>query len=124
MKLLNKILLVLTILLLLATLQYESNEGMTTVKTEDNTMTPTKEGSEDDMPLTSVSPIPIEKVQKGDSLFFLKDDAFADVVMYNSDIVGNTVTKLGLNKCIENTNCHNCVEYGLTGSALCFPDKK
>lgn len=44
---------------------------------------------------------------------------FEDLVVYNNDPDG----RIGLDKCIENCKGY-CVEYGLTGSAYCFPVKE
>lgn len=41
---------------------------------------------------------------------------FDDMIVYDNDADG----RLGLDKCIEKCNGY-CVEYGLTGSAYCFP---
>lgn len=41
---------------------------------------------------------------------------FDDIVVYDNDKDG----RIGLDKCIENCNGY-CVEYGMTGSANCFP---
>ncbi len=44
---------------------------------------------------------------------------FDDMVVYDNSQDG----RLGLDKCIEKCNGY-CVEYGLTGSAYCFPHKE
>ena len=47
---------------------------------------------------------------------FLYDKLFDDVTIYDNDADG----RLGLDKCLE-ANCGVCLEYGVTGNALCFP---
>ncbi|ARF08828.1 hypothetical protein Catovirus_1_878 [Catovirus CTV1] len=49
----------------------------------------------------------------------LDDKLFDDVTTYENDEDG----RLGLDKCIA-ANCGVCLEYGLTGNALCFPKKE
>lgn len=49
---------------------------------------------------------------------FLDDKLFQDVLTFDNDEDG----RLGLDKCLE-SNCGICVEYGLTGNAICFPKK-
>ena len=48
----------------------------------------------------------------------LNDPLFKDVVYYENDNNG----RLGLDMCIESCD-GNCVEYGQTGNAYCFPKK-
>jgi len=43
---------------------------------------------------------------------------FDDIITYDNSADG----RLGLDKCIENCKGY-CVEYGMTGSALCYPVK-
>lgn len=50
---------------------------------------------------------------------FLYDKLFDDVTTYDNDPDG----RLGLDKCLE-ANCGVCLEYGVTGNALCFPKTK
>lgn len=47
---------------------------------------------------------------------FLFDKLFDDVTTYGNDQDG----RLGLDKCLEVCN-GICLEYGVTGNALCFP---
>lgn len=47
---------------------------------------------------------------------FLYDKLFDDVTTYGNDWDG----RLGLDKCLEVCN-GVCLEYGVTGNALCFP---
>lgn len=49
----------------------------------------------------------------------LDDKLFDDVTTFENDEDG----RLGLDKCLA-ANCGTCVEYGLTGNALCFPKYK
>jgi len=52
-------------------------------------------------------------------------DLFEDPVMSDVTYFGNDVPlgRLGINKCIEKCKNGNCVEYGVTGHAHCFPPK-
>jgi hypothetical protein len=49
----------------------------------------------------------------------LNDPLFKDVIYYENN---NESGRLGLDMCIELCN-GNCVEYGQTGNAYCFPKK-
>ena len=49
----------------------------------------------------------------------LNDPLFKDVIYYENNI---QTGRLGLDMCIESCN-GNCVEYGQTGNAYCFPKK-
>lgn len=49
----------------------------------------------------------------------LNDPLFKDVIYYENNIDSG---RLGLDMCIEECN-GNCVEYGQTGNAYCFPKK-
>lgn len=44
---------------------------------------------------------------------------FGDMIVYDNDADG----RIGLDKCIEKCKGY-CVEFGQTGSAYCFPDRK
>jgi hypothetical protein len=46
------------------------------------------------------------------------DKLFNDVVMYKSDT--KDTAKAGIYECLEKCK-GNCVEYGITGNAFCFP---
>jgi len=50
----------------------------------------------------------------------LNDPLFKDVIYYDNNI---ETGRLGLDVCIEYCN-GNCVEYGQTGNAYCFPNLK
>jgi hypothetical protein len=57
---------------------------------------------------------------------YLEDSLFANVITYNNDDLDNehiTFNNLGIGKCLKNQNCESCVEYGMTGTAMCFPKK-
>jgi hypothetical protein len=49
----------------------------------------------------------------------LNDPLFSDVIYYENDM---TTGRIGVDMCIEKCN-GNCVEYGQTGNAYCFPKK-
>jgi len=50
------------------------------------------------------------------------DPLFSNVKMYENDDNDDFFTqKLGITKCIEDKNCNMCVEFGVTGTAYCFP---
>ena len=49
----------------------------------------------------------------------LNDPLFEDVIYYENDM---TTGRIGLDQCIEKCD-GNCVEYGQTGNAYCFPKK-
>lgn len=51
----------------------------------------------------------------------LNDSLFSDVKLYTNDEDGFTIKKLGINKCIEDPKCETCVEFGISGTAFCFP---
>lgn len=55
---------------------------------------------------------------------YLEDSLFANVITYTNDDVDNehmTFANLGIGKCLKNPNCESCVEFGVTGTAMCFP---
>lgn len=57
---------------------------------------------------------------------YLNDMLFADVITYHNDDLDNEHMKfenLGLGKCLKNPTCESCVEFGVTGTAMCFPKK-
>jgi len=58
----------------------------------------------------------IEDIKTGTSSF--DDKLFNDVVMYKSDT--KDTAKAGIFECLEKCK-GNCVEYGITGNAFCFP---
>jgi hypothetical protein len=58
----------------------------------------------------------IEDIKTGTTSF--DDKLFNDVVMYKSDT--KDTTKAGIFECLEKCK-GNCVEYGITGNAFCFP---
>ncbi len=51
---------------------------------------------------------------------FLDDDLFKSVVTYENDTFPEG--KIGLEKCIQNCN-GECLEFGVTGIAHCFPNE-
>jgi hypothetical protein len=51
----------------------------------------------------------------------LNDDLFSDVKMYANDDTDDINQKLGITKCIADPKCETCVEFGISGSAFCFP---
>jgi len=55
------------------------------------------------------------------------DPMFADIIFYQNDPVIDYPTykkgKLGLHKCFESCD-GSCVEFGITGNCLCFPNIK
>lgn len=55
------------------------------------------------------------------------DPMFEDIIFYQNDDVIDYPTyklgKLGLHKCFELCN-GSCVEFGITGNCLCFPNIK
>lgn len=58
------------------------------------------------------------KITEGTDTF---DDAlFSDVVFYMGD--GTLEGEIGLEKCLKECKNGNCVEYGVTGDAYCFPN--
>ncbi len=68
----------------------------------------------------------IDPKTKGDTLTvnMLDDPLFADVVVYNNDSAPYLPNqKIGLEKCVYACN-GNCVEFGITGTAFCFPKKE
>jgi len=58
----------------------------------------------------------IEDIKTGTMSF--DDKLFNDVVMYKSDT--KDTAKAGIFECLEKCK-GNCVEYGITGNAFCFP---
>jgi hypothetical protein len=54
-----------------------------------------------------------------DNYSLLNDPLFMDVIYYENNI---QTGRLGLDMCIESCT-GNCVEYGQTGNAYCFPKK-
>ena len=68
----------------------------------------------------------IDSTQKGDTkkIEILDDTLFNDVVTYhNDDDPYSENGKIGLEKCLDNC-IGNCVEFGVTGTTLCFPSEK
>lgn len=57
-------------------------------------------------------------VKKTPDILDLKQQ-FDDIITYDNDPNG----RIGLDKCIEKCNGY-CVEFGLTGSAYCFPARE
>ncbi len=57
----------------------------------------------------------------------LTDPLFSDVIFYRNDKTIDYPTyklgKLGLHKCFESCD-GSCVEFGMTGNCLCFPNIK
>lgn len=49
------------------------------------------------------------------NISYIDDELFSDVLLFN-----NSDTELGIIQCMK-SNCGYCVEYGVTGNALCFP---
>ena len=60
--------------------------------------------------------IKLEYIKSGTVSF--DDKLFDDVKMYKSDI--KDLKKAGIYECLEKCN-GECVEYGVTGNAFCFP---
>jgi hypothetical protein len=60
-----------------------------------------------------------EAVISHDNYSLLNDPLFKDVIYYENNV---QTGRLGLDMCIEECN-GNCVEYGQTGNAYCFPKK-
>ena len=60
----------------------------------------------------------IENIKSGTRSF--DDKLFDDVTMYKSN--PKDVSQMGLYTCLEKCK-GNCVEYGMTGDAFCFPEK-
>ena len=59
------------------------------------------------------------KIRQGSDTF--DDPLFSDVKFYMGD--GTLDGEIGLEKCIKNCTNGNCVEYGVTGDAYCFPNE-
>lgn len=53
----------------------------------------------------------------------LSDKQFTDIIPYNNEMKNGELVELGIHKCVENCNGY-CVEYGVTGDSICFPEKK
>ena len=56
---------------------------------------------------------------------YLDDTLFANVITYENDNLDNNHFKYentGLYKCLNNHKCSYCVEYGVTGTTMCFPE--
>lgn len=57
----------------------------------------------------------------------LTDPLFADIIFYQNDKIIDYPTfkqgKLGLHKCFELCD-GSCVEFGMTGNCMCFPNIK
>ena len=50
------------------------------------------------------------------------DNLFSDIVFYPNDDDVDTGGRIGLDKCFQ--SCQgNCIEYGVTGTAYCFPSE-
>ena len=58
------------------------------------------------------------KIREGSDTF--DDPLFSDVVFYMGD--GTLDGEIGLEKCLKQCKNGNCVEYGITGDAYCFPN--
>jgi len=58
------------------------------------------------------------KIREGSDTF--DDPLFSDVVFYMGD--GTLEGEIGLEKCLKQCKNGNCVEYGVTGDAYCFPN--
>jgi hypothetical protein len=58
------------------------------------------------------------KIREGSDTF--DDPLFSDVIFYMGD--GTLDGELGLEKCLKQCKNGNCVEYGITGDAYCFPN--
>jgi len=58
------------------------------------------------------------------------DPQFKDVILYkNDDFTTNDpnvdvflLEDTGINKCIKDPKCKKCVEFGVSGSAFCYPN--
>lgn len=57
------------------------------------------------------------KIREGSDTF--DDPLFSDVIFYMGD--GTLDGEIGIEKCIKKCKNGNCVEYGITGDAYCFP---
>ena len=58
---------------------------------------------------------------------YLTEDLFKDVITYTNDEIDNrimTFDNLGIGKCLKNKNCKSCVEFGITGTAMCYPESE
>lgn len=54
---------------------------------------------------------------------FMDDPVFTDVKTYLNDIDNNNqIQNLGINKCLSQCD-GKCVEFGVSGTAFCFPNK-
>ena len=51
----------------------------------------------------------------------LDNNLLVDVKMYSNDDTDDATQKLGITKCIADPKCDACVEFGVSGSAFCFP---
>ena len=66
----------------------------------------------------------IVKMTPSKQNLYLEDSLFANVITYDNDDVDNqhmSFDRLGIGKCLKNPDCESCVEYGVTGQAMCFP---
>ena len=71
-----------------------------------------------------ISPEDVAKLSANKKNQYLDDLLFANVITYENDDVDNENFKFensGIYKCLTNKNCNSCVEYGVTGTTMCFP---
>jgi hypothetical protein len=115
---------IITIIILIV-LVYLTNsrnyEPFTTVNAQVNTQVDTQKNISEEKPKNNNDKNESTKKENVTTeLMFLDDNLFNDVIMYDNEDPWDINTKLGIQKCAEKCN-GNCVEYGVTGSAFCFP---